>query len=138
MVGTGGWPAGTTFVQQPDWSWRLAFVQDVRPDDATAGARPTYAQPKGLAADVDPIMAAAGYRNTLDRHAKALADVPPRRVTFTANIGVVTFTRVGTDLTVTQELNCVHRNAPVPTEPSQLNVAVATLALDTTAAPTIP
>jgi hypothetical protein len=78
-------PPGTVQVRDPDWSWRLNLVADMRPDDVRLAA--LLPPPLRAPADGMPAMA----KSAADRHRWQIEHAPDRRWLWFANFGVVDF-----------------------------------------------
>ncbi len=101
-----GWHAGTTHNLDPDWRWKLFFIGDDRPDDATAGARPEKIQVKSIIPDLNPAAnAKETYEKVLARHMEIFKKSVGRKVVWDSNIGLIKFKTDGAGvITVTQEM----------------------------------
>lgn len=91
LLGTKGWPEGTTVVRLPDRAWRFRLARDGRPD----GQRPEPIRHLTLPADFDPAGPPEGtmkaYADMLARHQHSLRRSDPRLVLFDSNLGVAGF-----------------------------------------------
>lgn len=88
-----------------DWSWRIELQRDTRPDDGSAGSRPTFAALVPLKQDFEFSVQTSGsfYGGTLTVHAGRVRSRTPRAVVWHSSVGQVTFER---DLN--QELSVRH------------------------------
>ena len=91
VIPTEGWPAGTAFAVAPEWSWRMSLLEDTRPDDASADARPADGQVGAITPELDVNAPEAGYVAVLQRAEKQLKSKIARAVIFASNLGLVTF-----------------------------------------------
>ena len=94
LLGTKGWPQGTTVVRTPDRAWRFRLARDGRPD----GQRPEPIRHLTLPVDFDPAGPPAAisnaYADMLARHQHSLRRSDPRLVLFDSNLGVAGFEKV--------------------------------------------
>ncbi len=107
LLPTRGWPAGTTVTQPSDWSWRLRFSADPRPDDSSPDARPEKIRIADVQPDVNLSVgdAHAAYQKVLARHLDVFKKAAARRVVWDSNVGVIKFERDGAgNVTAVQEL----------------------------------
>jgi hypothetical protein len=137
LLPTRGWPAGTRVVRAPDWAWRFDLVEDTRPDSGENDPRPPSARPRALSRDIDPSNPLEGYVRTLQRHAAAVEFVGPRRIVFTANVGLVGFVESGGQLNLRHDLFTVHPRSLEPVAAAAHTSHVVPLVLTTDAPPTI-
>lgn len=113
LLPTIGWPTGTVINVPSDWSWRLEFIRDERPD----GDRPAKARLPFGDTDIDPANAGVGYAKVLKRHEKFFDNNFSRRINWNANIGKVTFSGAGATLKVKHQLYFFHPKDPQPNDP---------------------
>lgn len=107
LLPTQGWPTGTTVNLPTDWSWRINFSVDERPDDTSADARPEKVRISAITPDVDATTGDAGaaYKKVLTRHVEIFRKNVARRVMWDSHLGVIRFLRdSGGALTAIQEL----------------------------------
>lgn len=94
LLGTKGYPEGSTVARTPDRAWRFRLMRDGRPD----GERPEpirhLALPEDFDPEGDPEAIASAYTEMLARHQHSLRRSDPRLVLFDSNVGVVSFERV--------------------------------------------
>lgn len=94
LLPTHGWPENSSVNLSPEWSWRMGFSADERPDDGSSDARPANIQVPAITPDIDPTTgdATAAYRQVLARHIDIFKKAVGRRVEWENNIGVIKFT----------------------------------------------
>ena len=100
LVPVNGWPEETVELREPDFAWRLAFVDDMRPETD----RPEQARLPALGAldEADPL---PGYRSIVATHQAAIEETAQvRRLIFLHNASRVLFERDEDELRVRHEL----------------------------------
>lgn len=98
-----GWFPGATASPDPDWSWRLNILTDIRPDTDTPDARPENIRIDTISPDIDFNSAPslkAGYVKVVERHQQAFENNIARRVVWSSNIGRVHIKRTAGKLSV--------------------------------------
>jgi hypothetical protein len=101
ILPAGGWPAGTTLSQAPDWRWRLDVVRDDRPRAALPAGAPDIPVVVWNAGDKPASYAAlAGQHQQVTLAPKD----PVRLMVFRNNVGLVSFAKDGTDVAVSHTL----------------------------------
>lgn len=132
LVPAHGWPDGSGEQRDPDWSWRMRVVSDVRPDiDDGSGAevRPEQVRPPTDPPPFDAFDPIAGYGAAIARHALAIQSVlPVRTMVPVHNVGLVSFSR-DPELRVTERLlSRNERHVPEVTQAAANTVHTASLA----------
>lgn len=131
------WEPGSSISVDPDWAWRLSLVKDVRPDDSSAGARPSDGQVGPISPDINPASPDDGYVKVLLRAEKQLKVKIARSITFASNLGLVSFSGTGSTLKVTHALLYEHPDGAKPADPQAYTSYEISLAPTTDPQPTI-
>ena len=100
LVPVNGWPEETVEAREPDFAWRLSFVDDLRAE----ADRPEQARLPALGSldGADPL---PGYRAIVATHQAAIEETTQvRRLVFLHNASRVLFERDGDELRVRHEL----------------------------------
>jgi hypothetical protein len=136
LVPVSGWPEETVEARDPDFAWRLSFVDDLRPE----AERPEQVRLPALGSldTADPL---PGYRSVVATHQAAIEETAQvRRLIFLHNASRIAFERDADTLTVRHELWSRNDRHPAATGPDVNTLHVVRLDPDDpdTAADTRP
>jgi hypothetical protein len=99
------WPAGTSTLREPDWSWRMTLLKDERLD----GDRPPPARPKALPDNFSALPRLEQYKELLDRHLDFVKkNFFGRTFLFTNQVGLVRFSSTPAGLEASHEMHTIH------------------------------
>ncbi len=101
IVPSKNWPPGIQAARQPDVTWRIDLVSDVRPDSQ----RPEFTRPSGPPPVFDVKDIEASYREIAARHAGFASKLRfSRGVVYQSNLGLVRFEMDGQTLVACHDL----------------------------------
>jgi hypothetical protein len=122
------WVPGSSISIAPDWAWQLSLVEDERPDDNSANARPSDGQVGPIAPDIVPGNPDDGYVKVMERAEKQLKAKIARSVVFASHLGLVSFSGTGGTLKVKHTMMYEHPDGAKAADPQayteyELNLA---------------